>query len=63
LSTSTARKPTVRKPKPLPTAEELEALWRKDPAFIGPVAPPLTLWERGRGRGRYWEQPDWWLVR
>ena len=31
----------------LPTPVELEALWRPDPAFIGPVAPPMWLWVRG----------------
>lgn len=34
----------------LPTRCELEALWRGDPAFIGPVAPPMILWLKRGGR-------------
>jgi hypothetical protein len=36
------------------TAEQLEALWRPHPAFIGPVAPPMVLWARDRERQRQW---------
>ena len=39
----------------LPTAAELEPIWRPDPAFIGPVAPPMLLWlYRGRPKNA-WE--------
>jgi hypothetical protein len=37
------------------TNAELEALWREDPAFIGPVAPPMLMWfYRGRPKAE-WE--------
>lgn len=28
------------------TPVEIEAIWRPTPAFVGPVAPPMWLWER-----------------
>jgi hypothetical protein len=63
LPTSTSRKPTVRRREPL-TEAEIQAYWRVlagGPDFIGPVAPPMWLWARTIGRGRYWERPFWWL--
>jgi hypothetical protein len=36
------------------TAEELEALWRPHPAFVGPVAPPMWLWIRNRQAQASW---------
>jgi len=35
-------------------SQELEALWRPDPAFIGPVGPPMVLWLRDREKQRVW---------
>jgi len=43
-----------RKPRPPRTEAALEALWRKDPAFIGPVGPPMALWLRDRARQAAW---------
>lgn len=44
----------MKRERPPPTAAELEALWRKDPAFIGPVAPPMFLWINDEERQRLW---------
>lgn len=34
---------------------ELDALWRGNPDFIGPGAPPMVLW------GRAGSPPDTWM--
>ena len=39
-----------------PTAEALEALWRPDPAFIGPVAPPMIQWINDRDAQARWRK-------
>jgi len=38
------------------TQAELEALWRSAPDFIGPVAPPMWLWERDRAKQALWSR-------
>lgn len=38
------------------TELELEAIWRKDPNFIGPVGPPMVLWLRDREKQAQWEK-------
>lgn len=50
----------MKKHPPL-TDQQIEDLWRPTPDFIGPVAPPMWLWVRGRGKGDYWLKPKWWL--
>lgn len=35
--------------------EELEALWRPYPEFIGPAVPPMWLWLWDREAQRRWE--------
>ena len=42
-----------RRSEGLLTAEELEAMWRPRPDFIGPVAPPMWLWLHAREIDRY----------
>jgi hypothetical protein len=37
------------------TLEELEALWRPHPDFIGPVGPPMLLFSRDRAAQEEWE--------
>ena len=36
------------------TRQELEALWRPGSDFIGPVAPPMWLWQRDREKQALW---------
>jgi hypothetical protein len=40
--------------KPTKRPDELEALWRLDPDFIGPVAPPMWLWLHDRKKQALW---------
>jgi hypothetical protein len=44
-----------RKPPPLPGRAELDALWRPDPAFVGPVEPPMIRWMREGRPKSAWE--------
>jgi hypothetical protein len=44
-----------KRQKPMPTPQELEALWRPYPSFIGPVAPPMVLFLRDRAAQAQWE--------
>lgn len=48
-------KPPRKRERPPSTEAELEAFWRKDPGFIGPVGPPMWLWLRDRERQEQWE--------
>jgi hypothetical protein len=45
----------MKRQKPPRTEAELEALWRKDPGFIGPVAPPMWLWLKDEEKQERWE--------
>jgi hypothetical protein len=38
------------------TPKELEALWRPSSDFIGPVAPPMWLWERNPEKQAIWSR-------
>ena len=35
---------------------ELETLWRPSSDFIGPVAPPMWLWQRDRAKQAIWRK-------
>ena len=35
---------------------ELETLWRPSPDFIGPVGPPMWLWQRDRAKQALWRR-------